>query len=150
MSIQRPYALLALVLAAFAAREGAGWYHESKLPSGAYLEVFGHILVLPPGYTFSVSRSASNDGFAFVPYHLKTGKVIAGPYSALSSGFHEWRTKNTTKTEERCGVHVIHLTDQGTTSTLVHDSKEYVLFTGVPSKDIEFSLAAFCRVGRTA
>lgn len=148
MSIQRPYVLLALLVVAFAVREGAGWYRESKVPSGAYLEVFGHILVLPSGYTFSVSRSASSDGFAFVPYHLKTGKVIVGPYTALSGSFHEWVTKSTTKTEERCGVHVIQLTDQGKTSTFVHDSKEYVLFAGVPPEDIEFSLAAFCRVGR--
>lgn len=148
--LKRPYLFLAIVLAVFAAREGAVWYRESRMPNGTYVQVFGKILVLPSGYTLSLPSRSNKDELVFVPYHLKNGKVLAGSYSALSSGFLDWVTKSMMESKQRCGVQILEINSLGMTATFVHDTKEYVLFVGVPAEDIEFSLAAFCRLGRSS
>jgi len=122
------------------------WYKDKYHPEGTYIEVFGGMLVLPPGYAFDTGLYKKTKEASFWRYLKPSGRVLVGPYSDLKPEFLAYVRQHKTTESHSCNMRVIHGVDGIASFTLFHSTNDYMFFTGIPEEDIAYAVRVLCQL----
>jgi len=122
------------------------WYTEKYHPEGTYIEIFGGMLALPPGYAFDMPHYKRTKEARFSRYLKPSALVLVGPYSDLKPDFLDYVQQHKTSESHPCKVRLIHGADGEISFTLLHNSNDYMFLSGAPEEDTAFAVRVLCQL----